>query len=349
MLKSHVFLKILKSCIKCVTPRNYAYVRNAGSVITKIPKVETFIKNCRKHQSACKYGFLLSTVSTLTSLWYNNTAEQDAETNLVYIMNLARYALETGEVDRAEAILKLGLKLSEEHKLYNGLPFIYDILATLAINDGKTEEAELLLVEVIEKLSSLGYPDNNHNLVDFRLRLARLYSVAGDKNLAEIGFQNCLDCQRSKILDGDISEKTGLLYVHVLFWYGVHKIRNELFGEAKKLITNAYDYSTKIKGLSPKQEMVILYTMSDVNTELGDYEVALTSMLDAIVLGKGIGSIELPVCYLKLGNIYTKLDMNEKARCCFEEAKSQAEILGFSDIVIQAVTALGLLKEASKA
>lgn len=109
------------------------------------------------------------------------------------------------------------------------------------------------------------------------------------------------------------------------------------------MINNAYNYSSKIKGLSPKQEMVILYTLADINAELGDWEVALTSMLDAIVLGKGIGSVDLAICYLKLGNIYQKLEMKEKARCCYEEAKKQAHVFGFNDVFADAVTALDIL------
>lgn len=135
----------------------------------------------------------------------------------------------------------------------------------------------------------------------------------------------------------------GLLYVNILFWYGVHKMRHQRYIEAKQLLNNAYNYSTKIKGLSPKQEMVILYTLADINSEMGDYKIALTSMLDAIVLGKGIGSVDLPLCYLKLGYIYQKLEVNDRARACFQEAKTQGELYGFGEVVTEAITALSLL------
>lgn len=342
MLKKIPVLNQLRTCIKRVIQKNCASVPSAGNASTNVVKNSSFFekwKACNFH----KYGFTLCAVTTLSSLLYT-PADDDVETNLAHLMQLARFALENGELDRAEAILKLGLKLSEEHKLHTALPFIYDILATLAINEGKVEDAEILLVEAIENLSALGYPDNNHNIVDFRLRLARMYSTTGYKSLADIGFENCLDQQKAKILDGDLTDKTGLLYVNILFWYGVHKIRNDLYMEAKQLLRNAYDYSTKIKGLSPKQEMVILYTLSDINAQLGDYEIALTSMLDAIILGKGIGSVDLPLCYLKLGYIYQKLEIKDKARVCFQEAKTQGELFGYGEVVSEAVSALGMLK-----
>lgn len=292
-----------------------------------------------------KFGFSSAAVATS---WYGNVPEEDVENNLAHLMILAKVALENGDIERAEALLHVGLDLAETHQLPNGISFIYDILAMIAIGQGNNEKAEILLVEGIEKLTKLGYPDNNHSIIDFRLKLARMYSMSGYNTLAEIGFKNCLEQQKTKIIDGDLSDKTGLLYVHILFWYGIHKIRNEEYTTAKKLISNAYEYSTKIKGLSPKQEMVILYTLADVNMELGDYEVALSSMLDAVILGKGIGSIELPMCYLKLGHIYQKLDMADKARYSFEEARSQGQLYGYGEIVTEAITSLAALKDKAK-
>lgn len=77
-----------------------------------------------------------------------------------------------------------------------------------------------------------------------------MYSRSGYNSLANLGFQNCLEQQKAKIIEGDLTEKTGMLYIHILFWYGVHKIRLEKYSEARQMITNAYDYSSKIKGLS---------------------------------------------------------------------------------------------------
>lgn len=216
MLRKFHLIKQIKTCyLNKLKPtflkKNYASVYNATNAATKISKIlDNPYCKANLRNSFFKLGFAIGAVSTINSVLYNSV-EEDVETNLAHLMQLAKYALESGEIERAEAILKVGLKLSEDHKVYTALPFIYDILATLAINEGRIEKAEMLLVEAIERLSTLGYAETNHNIVDFRLRLARMYSTSGYKTLADIGFENCLEQQKTKIMDGDLTDKTGKL------------------------------------------------------------------------------------------------------------------------------------------
>lgn len=170
--------------------------------------------------------------------------------------------------------------------------------------------------------------ENDTQIVDFKLRLARIYSTNNEDALAEIGFKNCLDDQETKIQNGDTSSRTGLLYVNVLFWYGLHKIKKDDYLRAKKLIDSAYSYSQKIKGLSPYQEMIILTTLSDLNAQLEEYDIALQNMYSAILLGKSIGSLELPKCYLKLGKIYKKMGSDASSQKWFKEAYDMAVLFG---------------------
>lgn len=263
-------------------------------------------------------------------------SDSDVEDNIAHLMILAKVALEKGDVERAEAILHMGVKICDEHQIKFGLPQIYDILTTIAIAEGDIDKAENLLVTVIEKMIRSGVPENNNYILDFKLRLARIYSSSSENDLAEIGFKTCLEAQRNKILNGDVSTKTGLLYVNILFWYGIHMIRNERYANAKNLIDTAYDYSNRIKGLSPYQEMVILYTLSDLNMELGEYDMALQKMQSALMLGKGISSSDLPKCYVKLSKIYMKLGVFDQAKNSAEEGAKLARIFNKLDIVEEA-------------
>ncbi|GLV41486.1 Tetratricopeptide repeat domain 19 [Carabus blaptoides fortunei] len=292
----------------------------------------------------CKYFI---SASLLTSFWYQVNEADDIEDNVAHLVALARLALEKGDVDRAQEILRLGLKIAEDHKFYSGVVYLYDILSTIALSEGDIKQVENLMTAVIEKLSLWGFPDDHYNIIDFKLRLSRIFSANGSDQLANVGFETCLNQQQAKILSGDTSEKTGILYVNILFWYGVHKLKNNRYTEAKHMISNAYEYSTKIKLLTAKQEMIILYTLADVSTQLGDLEVALTSMLDAIVLAKGIGSVDTPSCYLKLGGIYEKIGFLDKAKFAYDEALKSASVLGYYDIVTNAERALGNLKQGT--
>lgn len=85
-------------------------------------------------------------------------------------------ALEKGDFDRSEAILEMGIKVSQDHRVYLGLPYIFEALTSIALLRGDIEKAERILVDGIEKLIQIGMPEDNHHVVDFKLRLSRIYS-----------------------------------------------------------------------------------------------------------------------------------------------------------------------------
>lgn len=260
----------------------------------------------------------------------------DVEENLSHLLTLARIALEKGDTEKAEAIIQMGLKISEEHGLLIAVPFMYDILITIAFAANNLEKAENLLVDVVEKMAQIGTPENDHYIVDFKLRLARIYSANKNNELAEIGFKTCLETQKQKLLDGDTTMRTGMLYVNVLFWYGVHKYKNGRHKEAKEMLDVAYDYSTQIKGLTPYQEMVILTTLSDLNMELGEYDSALQLMKNAIMLGKGISSVDLPKSYVKLARIYVKMGSTDLAKQSALEGQKLAGLFYNASLMMEA-------------
>ncbi|KAF5286368.1 hypothetical protein FQR65_LT12662 [Abscondita terminalis] len=294
------------------------------------PKVERFSEESITYPWTYK---LLPAIAFLSKTIDSIVTQNDVEENIAHLITLARIALEKGDSERAEAILLMGLKISNDNNVYLGMPYMYDILTSIALAQGNIEKAEHFLVNAVEKMTQIGMPDDNHHIIDFKLRLARIYSSLKDNDWAEIGFKDCLLAQKNKIKNGDNTTRTGMLYVNVLFWYGVHMIRNHSYKEAKQMLDKAYQYSIKIKGLSPYQEMVILYTLADLNTELGFYDVALQNMLNAVLLGKGISSLDLPRCYAKLAKIYVKMGVYDQAKLSALEAQKLAQLFDYLDIV----------------
>lgn len=74
----------------------------------------------------------------------------DVEENIGHLMTLARVALEKGEVEKAMAILEMGIKICEEYQIYFVMPYIYDILAAVSFATGNLTKAEELLVQVLK-------------------------------------------------------------------------------------------------------------------------------------------------------------------------------------------------------
>lgn len=280
------------------------------------------------------------TIKPQTSIINTEITKVDVEENIGELLNLVKHAIDRGELEKAEAILEMGIKICEEYQSYYALPYMYDILASIALATGKIGKAENILVRVIEKMIQLEIPEDNDQMVDFKLRLSRIYSLYQEVVLAEIGFSTCLREQENKINKGDMSTKTGLLYINCLFFYGLHKISVSDYLKAKSLIDSAYSYAMKMKGLSPYQEMMILGTLADLNTELKDFDIALQNINSAIILGKGIGSIDLPKMYLKLAKIYVHMNSLGMAQQWLHEAINLAHLFNDKKVYEEAETLL---------
>lgn len=83
-----------------------------------------------------------------TSYISRGVNQYDVEENISHLMTLARIALERGETEKAIAILEMGIKISDEYKTYYAMPYMYDILASIAFAMGEFGKAEALLVQV---------------------------------------------------------------------------------------------------------------------------------------------------------------------------------------------------------
>ncbi|KAL3265234.1 hypothetical protein HHI36_009448 [Cryptolaemus montrouzieri] len=325
------YLNFYKRFLKILQNKHVSKIHSIGFVVEPRLRHQQFPKR-NENYSIIPISFALSSFKFKPK----PSKDTDVEDNILHLMTLARIALEKGDTDRAEGILQMGLKISEDHKVYTGMPYMYDILSAIAFAKGNLEKAEQLLVSVIEKLVQVGIPEGSNHIVDFKLRLARIYSSYKETNLAEIGFRTCLNEQKCKIAAGDLSSKTGILYINILFWYGLHKIRMAEYSEAKTMLNTAYEYSNKIEGLSPYQEMVILYTLADLNMELQDNIVALEIMQDTIVMAKGIGSPDLPRCFVKLAKIYQRMNSLENAKNAAAEGAKLAKLFNDQEVFKEA-------------
>lgn len=91
-------------------------------------------------------------------------------------------------MDKAVNLLGKALKVSENTCII-GITCVYDMLATIAFKKGNVSEASQLLEEAIAKLSESNNKEDKNMLVNFSLKLARLYESDGKFDLAELGFR----------------------------------------------------------------------------------------------------------------------------------------------------------------
>ncbi|KAK9510139.1 hypothetical protein O3M35_004985 [Rhynocoris fuscipes] len=243
-------------------------------------------------------------------------AEWRKERLISHYISLAETAMKEGDILKAENLLEKALKVSDEIRTV-GVTSVYEMLATIAFKSGKISEATQLLEEAIAKLTSSNSKEDKNMLINFSLKLARLYENEGKNDLAEMGFRNCIACQKNKYLSGSHDEETTALWINSLFWYGKFLAQKKRYSEAKQCFESAYLLIPHVKSIGQEQAMVTLYNMGEMSFATGDNETALKHLLNAVIIGKSFKSSDLPIYYNKIGLIYLhKGILNEAKRWC---------------------------------
>lgn len=170
-----------------------------------------------------------------------------------------------GKLPEAKAVLLEALKLAEDTTVFSNISSVYDLLSTIAFKEGGIPEAEDMLVKFIEKLIQLGYPENHNSIIRFKLKLSRLYQSVGNRDMAELGFRDCINTQEEKLMKNKASDElTSLIYVSSLFWYGRFLSEYGEYQKAKAVLKKALNSLASTHSVSAAQVMVVLYYNAEV-------------------------------------------------------------------------------------
>lgn len=215
----------------------------------------------------------------------------------------------------AKMVLQKALEIVESSKEYSNLPAIYDLLVMLAIQDGKISEAEEMLVRFIEKFIQIGYADNDNQIVRYRLKLSRLYQIVGNSEMAEIGYQNCVSTQESKIKAGVLDAATNSLYMSALFWYGRFLTEGSDLVKAQHYMLKALENERTNHILDPVQLMVFLFHTAEISFKLNEYGESMKYLTQGleVCLQNDPENPELPVFLVKMGVVCYHLKLYEEA------------------------------------
>jgi len=77
-------------------------------------------------------------------------------------------------------MLHIALKLAQEQQNYDGVTYIYDVLANLAYEQGEYKKAEKLFVSVMQRLLPMGVSKTDNKMIHISLKLANIYKIQKD-------------------------------------------------------------------------------------------------------------------------------------------------------------------------
>ncbi|EEB11875.1 conserved hypothetical protein [Pediculus humanus corporis] len=185
-------------------------------------------------------------------------SELDPREEVVHNIALATIALKDGNLEKSEKKFLNTLTLAEINNVYVGIIFICDFLSSVYMNLGNYEKAEDFLLQGLESLPKLGIPGDDNFVVNFNLKLSRLYSSNENDELAELSFKNCMEMQKKK-LENSIDEETYILWMTILYWYGkflIGKITidRNLYEEASFWCVEGKKLARKFKNFGAEKE-----------------------------------------------------------------------------------------------
>lgn len=280
------------------------------------------------------------------------TAKEDSSSKICQILLQSKRFIETEQFEIAKIMLNEALALTSLSEDFTNVTLIYDLLLAIAIMEGNLIAAEDMLVQFIEQLIQIGYSDTDNKIVSYKLKLCRLYQMAGNDEMAEIGYQSCINIQETKIRGKDVPSDTStdLLYVSSLFWYGRFLTQRNELQKAKGYMNQAleHDYrNSNFPILQPTQRMVLLYHSAEIVFKMGEYENASKYLMQAIDVGKKLETenIEMPQYVVRLGVVYLYMKMYTQAKNWCEMGRRMAKVYQNDVAAIEADKCLEKLRE----
>ncbi|XP_037082982.1 tetratricopeptide repeat protein 19 homolog, mitochondrial-like isoform X1 [Pollicipes pollicipes] len=297
-------------------------------VITRLPNCKTIVGSLRLSSFQLKvYG---------KQSWRNNdgshyvmpvltsavvaaaSAKQDEDSELVHSMKLAVLSIQKGELEKAEKILHLSLRVAQEQSNAAAVTYIYDLLANIAFKQENFKKAERLLLELSRRLAASSTDDNA--FVEVSLKLASVYASTGDGERAEHGFRYCIDTQQRKIDavgEQHCDPDTLGLWGMAVDWYARFLTSRGQYSRARELTERALAVCVRLSGESGEQSVVLLNDLGTLDSLCEDYERAAERLSRAVQLATERGLPDLAAFHVNLGVVQLQQGLlREAERSC---------------------------------
>lgn len=246
------------------------------------------------------------------------SVKETDEDKLITTIKRSVLLIQKGEYKAAERMLHLALKSAQELQNHDGITYIYDVLANLALEAGDFDKAEKLFVQVMQRLFGDGYKEDSIKMLHLSAKMAHLCHFQGKTDKAIQGFVWTLEKLEQKLKQYSNDKELYELFGLVKNWYGQALIDKKLFADARKYFQEAYNIYIEIHGPKTEEGIMILNNLSIAANEMGDVAAAVDFLREAINLANEFPNmVEIGVFHANLGFLYLKQGLvNEALEAC---------------------------------
>ncbi|XP_023654823.2 tetratricopeptide repeat protein 19, mitochondrial isoform X1 [Paramormyrops kingsleyae] len=279
------------------------------------------------------------------ALWTDDVEDEAKKTEDEIIMLLKRSKLSIiqGEFQAASRTLHQAIRLAHQSHNTQAIIYTYTMMANLAFVQGQLPEAEKLFKAAMSFLLAGGTPEDDNAVVEMSLKLASIYGSQNRHDLAEHGFQFCVESLEAKIdkhkelssdsLTDEERKDTLLLLGLCLDSRARYLTAMRRLDQARSDYQRALEICRREQGDTHPQTLVLMNDLATVLDMQGRHEEALAQVKNAVAFGKETG---FPEQHVLLGNMAGILlhqgQVSESARL-YQEALEMAKTAGDNEAV----------------
>ncbi|KAH8324508.1 hypothetical protein KR074_008951 [Drosophila pseudoananassae] len=290
--------------------------------------------------------------------------EETPEDKLVNTIKRSILCIQREQYDKAEQMLHLALRMAQDLQSKDGVTYVYDVMANLAMEREQFKKAEKIFTDVMKRLFADGHNEESPKvslprmiyvhlwfsisflqILHISSKIAHMAQLQGDLEKSFQGFTWTLQ-QLAKLLekipeDKDVQELYGL----TKNWFGQLLMKQGNYAEARKLFKEAYDTLVDVYGTVNDASVTILNNISVAYVNLEKYAEARETLLLAMDLAKELKDVtQEGILQANLGLIYLREGLMKQAENACRLAWKMGKQHGNPDALEQAEYCLNEIK-----
>lgn len=104
---------------------------------------------------------ILFTIAGIWSFFRKDDEEETPEQKLIMTIKRSILCIQREQYDKAEQMLHLALRMAQDLQHKDGITYVYDVMANLAMEREQFEKAEKLFVDVMKRLFADGHTEDS--------------------------------------------------------------------------------------------------------------------------------------------------------------------------------------------
>lgn len=347
----------LGSMISCVVSKkslvsiNHPRATSSLFLVTKSPQPKRYKQRKQNKEDCDAYSNPTPIILAGSFLsWFSKKDEEETpEMKLVNTIKLSILNIQREEYQKAEQLLHVALRMAQDLQSKDGVTYIYDIMANLAMEVGEFVKAEKLFANVMQRLFSDGYVEDHIKMLHISAKIAHIAQLQGHLDKAVQGFEWTLAKLEENMKKFSEDKEMLELWGITKNWYAQLLMEMKRFADAKACFVQAYDAYTEIHGKLTEEGLTILNNLSVACSNLEDYLSAEKYLLEAISLAAQMPEVtESGVYKVNLGLLYLQQGLLKKATEFCSFAWKYGKDHKHEETVIQANYCLEQIKSMQK-